>query len=123
MTHNILIVGAGAIGAFYGSRLAQGKDVQVSVVCRSNYGAVKENGFTVESPYYGKYSWKPADVYRSPKEAQGKTWDYLIVTTKSLPDVSDDSALLEGLVGETTAIVLIQNGIGRSVARQLLFNR
>jgi len=113
MTHNILIVGAGAIGAFYGSRLAQGKDVQVSVVCRSNYNAVKENGFAIESPYFGKYSWKPTNVYRNPKEAQGKTWDYLIVTTKSLPDVSDDSALLEGLVGDTTAIVLIQNGIGR----------
>jgi len=118
MTHNILIVGAGAIGAFYGSRLSQGKDVEVSVVCRSNYNAVKEKGFAVESPYYGKYSWRPTNVYRNPKEAEGKTWDYLIVATKSLPDVSDDSALLEGLVGDTTAIVLIQNGIGRSVAKR-----
>lgn len=112
MSYNILIFGAGAIGAFYGSRLAQGKDVKVSVVCRSNYKAVKENGFQVESPYYGKYSWAPTNVYRDPKEAHSQQWDYVVVTTKSLPDVSDDSALLEGLIGRNTAIVLIQNGIG-----------
>ena len=48
MTYNILIFGAGAIGAFYGSRLAQGKDVEVSVICRSNYNAVKQSGFQVD---------------------------------------------------------------------------
>lgn len=117
MPYNVLIVGAGAIGAFYGSRLGQASDVEVSVVCRSNYNAVRDKGFTVDSPYYGKYSWQPTNVYKSPgKEAQGKKWDYLIVTTKSLPDVSDDSEMLEGLVGEGTAIVLIQNGIGKMMA-------
>jgi 2-dehydropantoate 2-reductase len=113
MPYNILIVGAGAIGAFYGSRLAQDKNAEVSVVCRSNYNTVKEKGFNIESPYYGSYDWKPTNVYRKPAEAQGQKWDYLVVTTKSLPDVSDDSALLEGLVRDSTAIVLIQNGIGR----------
>jgi len=35
-----------------------------------------------------------------------------VVSTKALPDVSDDSEILEGLIGEGTAIVLVQNGLG-----------
>ena len=47
MPTNILIVGAGAIGAFYASRLALVPGLSVSVICRSNYKAVKANGFQV----------------------------------------------------------------------------
>ncbi|KAI1434238.1 2-dehydropantoate 2-reductase [Xylaria sp. CBS 124048] len=39
-------------------------------------------------------------------------WDYVIVTTKALPDRSDDSALIAPLVSPRTCIVLIQNGVG-----------
>ena len=34
------------------------------------------------------------------------------MSTKALPDVSDDSEILGGLVGERTSIVLVQNGLG-----------
>jgi 2-dehydropantoate 2-reductase len=114
MPTQILIVGAGAIGAFYASRLALVPDVAVSVVCRSNYSAVKSHGFKITSPQYGDYTFTPAHTFANPAEArQSKTrWDYIVVSTKALPDVSDDSAILEGLVGDGTAIVLIQNGLG-----------
>lgn len=114
MASEILVVGAGAIGAFYGSRLAVGARQNVSAVCRSNYKAVKANGFQLTSPQYGDYSWNPTRTFSSPQEARdSKTrWDYILVSTKALPDVSDDSEILEGLVGENTAIVLVQNGIG-----------
>lgn len=111
MPTDVLIFGAGAIGAFYGSRIAQNRDIRVSVVCRSNYSAVNAKGFTVESPNFGKYSWKPHNVYPKPEAAKGR-WNYVVVSTKALPDVSDDSALLEGLVQDGTNIVLIQNGLG-----------
>ncbi|KAI0395259.1 2-dehydropantoate 2-reductase [Xylariaceae sp. FL0594] len=40
-------------------------------------------------------------------------WDYIIVTTKALPDVTDDAALIAPLVTSPhTCIVLIQNGVG-----------
>ncbi|KAJ9625881.1 hypothetical protein H2203_004647 [Taxawa tesnikishii (nom. ined.)] len=100
MPTEILIFGAGAVGAFYGSRLAQVPNTSVSCVCRSNYSAVNANGFSVTSPQYGEA--------RNSKV----NWDYIVVSTKALPDVSDDSAQLEGLVGEGTSIVLIQNGLG-----------
>lgn len=114
MPVEILIVGAGAIGAFYASRLAQVPGTAVSVVCRSNYKAVKANGFQVTSPQYGDYTFVPANTFANPEEARksGIKWEYIVVSTKALPDVSDDSTILEGLVSEGTAIVLIQNGLG-----------
>jgi 2-dehydropantoate 2-reductase len=114
MVVQILIVGAGAIGAFYGSRLAQLQDVHVSVVCRSNYSAVSQNGFSINSPTYGSYSFIPHQTFPNPAAAIqcGTKFDYLVVSTKALPDVSDDSEILKDLVYENTAIVLIQNGLG-----------
>ena len=114
MVAQILIVGAGAIGAFYASRLAHAKDVSVSCICRSNYRAVSANGFQVTSPYYGNYVFRPANVFSSPSEAANSKiqWDYILVSTKALPDVADDSSILEGLAYDHTAIVLVQNGLG-----------
>jgi 2-dehydropantoate 2-reductase len=43
-------------------------------------------------------------------------WDYVVVTTKALPDVTDDSKDIEPLVKRApegkTCIILIQNGVG-----------
>ena len=114
MTVRVLIVGAGAVGAFYGSRLAFAPNVLVSALCRSNFNAVKANGFQVSSPKFNDYLFKPEHTFASPDEARkaGIKWDYLLVSTKALPDVSDDSTLLEGLVDDQTSIVLVQNGLG-----------
>jgi len=114
MPTRILLVGAGAIGAFYGARLACAPNTAVSALCRSNYKTVKANGFRVTSPKYGESTFKPEHTFANPAEARKAAinWDYLLVATKALPDVSDDSTLLEGLVGPETSIVLVQNGLG-----------
>lgn len=112
---NVLIIGAGAIGAFYASRLATVPTVKVSVICRSNYKAVKAGGFKVSSPYFGDYTFIPENTFRNPAEASKSRvrWHYILVSTKALPDVSDDSEILEPLIeGVETTIVLIQNGLG-----------
>ncbi|KAK6433126.1 hypothetical protein LTR95_010694 [Oleoguttula sp. CCFEE 5521] len=114
MPTRVLIVGAGAVGAFYGSRLATTPNILVSALCRSNYKVVAQSGFRVSSPKFPDYTFHPEHTFASPAEARNAKlhWDYLLVSTKALPDVSDDSELLEGLVGEGTAVVLVQNGIG-----------
>lgn len=123
MPTRVLIVGAGAIGAFYGSRLATAANTAVSALCRSNFKAVKANGFKVTSPKYGEQMFKPEYVFSSPEDARNAhvKWDYLLVATKALPDVSDDSALLEGLVSSGTSIVLVQNGLGVEAPYQKRF--
>jgi 2-dehydropantoate 2-reductase len=115
MAVNVLIVGAGAVGAFYASRLAQVPNVKVSVICRSNYKAVVANGFDVSSPTHGHTQFVPQRTFANTREAATSNiaWDYIVVSTKALPDVSDDSQLLCGLVKEQhSTIILIQNGLG-----------
>ena len=114
MPAKVLVVGAGAIGAFYGSRLSLAPSCLVSALCRSNYKAVKDHGFHVTSSQFDPQTFKPALTFANADEARNSNtqWDYLLVSTKALPDVSDDSTLLEGLVGPNTAIVLVQNGLG-----------
>ena len=52
-----LSVGTGAVGAIYSWRLAQ--TCEVTTVCRSNYDAVKQHGFDIESPKFGNGIFKP----------------------------------------------------------------
>ncbi|CDU22363.1 uncharacterized protein SPSC_00993 [Sporisorium scitamineum] len=117
---HILIVGAGAVGCFYASKLHQtyqGLSIQVSLVCRSNYAAIAANGVTLETHSFGNYHFTPHKVFSSIDEAgkAGIRWDYVVVTTKALPDVTNDAHDIRPLVTrgvEGSCIVLIQNGVG-----------
>jgi len=105
---SILIVGAGAVGALFGSALAR-QGAQVSVVCRSDYDIVAREGYDITSPLLGNHRFYPHSVFRD--VAQAKTPpDFLVLTTKVLEGV-DRAALIRPAVGPKTVIVLIQNGI------------
>jgi 2-dehydropantoate 2-reductase len=91
-------------------------------VCRSNYKVIYEKGVTLKTHSFGDYIFSPAAVYSSITDAATSTtappdgWDYIIVTTKALPDITDDSQDIAPLVQKAPAgkscIVLIQNGVG-----------
>ncbi|KAI8918003.1 ketopantoate reductase PanE/ApbA C terminal-domain-containing protein [Entophlyctis helioformis] len=119
-------LGAGAVGAFYGARL-HSATCKVSVVCRSNYKAVAAHGFKLQSPTFGSWTWTPYRVFASNEEAaqSGIAFSLIVVATKALPDIRDDSADLAPIVASVDAssggrtpraaapaIVLIQNGFG-----------
>ncbi|VBB79885.1 Putative 2-dehydropantoate 2-reductase [Podospora comata] len=122
---NVVFVGAGAVGCFYASRLHHpDHNIHVSLIARSNYRALEESGVKLQTHTFGDYTFRPAAVYPSPDAASKgavKQWDYIIVTTKALPDVSDDSALIAPLVSEGSCIVLIQNGVGVEEPYRLRF--
>lgn len=103
----ILIVGAGGVGAYFGGRLAQA-GAKVSVVCRSDYQAVKKNGFSITS-IHGNFNFFPKNVFHRVDEYQGIA-DYIIVAVKALPDVNLVE-LIAPVVKPGTVIVLLQNGI------------
>ena len=109
MSHqpHALIIGAGAIGSFYGAILKRA-GCTVSAVVRSEYDAVKAHGFRFESPL-GDISWKPDYLYKD-GDRPDSTPDYVILATKVLPG-SDRAGLVRPWVGEGTNIVLIQNGL------------
>ena len=105
---SILIIGAGAVGALFGSALAR-QGAQVSVVCRSDFDAVSHGGYAIRSPLLGDHVFRPAQVYRDASACTPPP-DYVLLTVKVLPTV-DRVALLRPVIGPQTTIVLIQNGV------------
>ena len=57
-TPSILIVGAGAVGALFGSALAR-QGARVAVVCRSDYDVVRRDGYDIRSPLLGDHRFRP----------------------------------------------------------------
>lgn len=105
----VLILGAGAIGGFYGQALAlAGADV--SVVCRSEYDIVKTSGYQILSESRGDSIFQPSQVLKSASDYQGGPPDYLIVTLKITKGI-DRVSLMKSVVGPSTVIVLIENGV------------
>ncbi len=107
MKQDILLVGTGAVGSYYGARLAQAGS-RVSVLCRSDYEAVKKNGITITS-VAGDYQFNPVQVIRDAGE-YGEKPDFIIVATKVLPEINVPD-LIKKAVYPATSIVLLQNGI------------
>jgi 2-dehydropantoate 2-reductase len=105
----VLIVGAGAIGAFYGAAL-QRQGAEVSIVCRSDYEAVRAAGYRIKSDPLGELLFRPVQTLQSAADYQGGPPDFLIVTVKVVDGV-DRVALIRDAVGPATTIVLIENGI------------
>ncbi|KAB5583319.1 ketopantoate reductase PanE/ApbA-domain-containing protein [Coniochaeta sp. 2T2.1] len=128
---NVVFVGAGAVGCFYASRMHHpSKNIHTSLIARSNYSAIAAHGVKLQTHSFGDYVFQPASVFPSVAAAVASTipgssevldrqpnaarteWDFVVVTTKALPDRTDDSELIAPLVGPGTAIVLVQNGVG-----------
>jgi 2-dehydropantoate 2-reductase len=105
---NVLIVGAGAVGALFGSALAR-QGARVCVVCRSDYDAVSRDGYDIRSPVFGDHRFRPERVYRNVADCREPP-DYLLLTSKVLESV-DRAALIRPAVGPRTVIALIQNGV------------
>lgn len=109
----ILLFGAGSIGAVYLYQF-QRAGCRVTAVCRSNYEAVKQNGFTLLSERFGNVQFCPELVVRSTDECpRDVVYDFIFVARKSFPG---SKPLLTDLirpvvVSSKTAIVLAQNGI------------
>lgn len=103
----IAIVGAGAIGSYYGGKLAQfGRDVHF--LLRSDYKAVRERGLRLRSKAENIHIPK-VNVYRSPDEIG--PCDLVLVAVKTTAN-GQLPALIAPLLGEKTMILTLQNGLG-----------
>ncbi|MBF0623273.1 MAG: 2-dehydropantoate 2-reductase [Magnetococcales bacterium] len=103
----ILVVGTGAVGGFYGARLAAA-GARVAAVCRSDLETVRRQGIAIES-FEGDRHFTPEPVLARAEDYDGPA-DYILVTLKVLPEI-DLPVLIAPAVGPQTVIVLIQNGV------------
>lgn len=118
MSDKILVIGAGAIGGFYGGLLAKA-GAEVSVVCRSDYDLVKQQGYRIDSGDLGQWQFKPKHVLQHASEYQEDA-DYLLLCTKITADI-DRVDLIRDAVRPSTVIVFIQNGVGVEAELQQAF--
>lgn len=114
----IAIIGAGAVGGYYGGRLAQhGHDVHF--LLRSEYDAVRRNGLRVKS--CDSDFLLPASclhVYDDPKKMPKADW--VIVTLKTTAN-DQFEPLIRPLMKEGTAVLTLQNGLGNEDELAALF--
>lgn len=101
------VIGAGAIGGYYGGRLAHSGN-EVHFLFHSEYDHVKKNGLRVDS-VVGDFLVQPINAYSA--TADMPKCDVVIVALKStqnhlLPD------MLRPILHDGTVVVLIQNGLG-----------
>ena len=101
------VIGSGAIGGFYGGKLANaGHDVHF--LFHNDYDHVAKNGLSVDS-VNGNFKILPINAYHT--TADMPTCDVVLVCLKTtqnhlLPD------MLPPLVAPGTCIIMIQNGLG-----------
>lgn len=108
MFPRIAIIGSGAIGTYYGVRLAlSGADVRF--LLRSDYETVRARGSLRVKLRDGLHELRPAQVFRTPGEI-GPV-DLVIITLKTTANAALP-ALLPPLLGPDTALLTLQNGLG-----------
>jgi len=104
----IAIVGCGAVGLFYGAKLALSGE-NVHFLMRSDYEHVKRKGIKIESiKNKNEYLSNPS-VYNSPHEIG--SCDLVIIAIKAT-DNNFLENLIPPLLNKETAILTLQNGLG-----------
>jgi 2-dehydropantoate 2-reductase len=102
----IAVVGCGAVGSFYGAKLARAGH-QVHFLLRSDYETVRHQGVLIHSP--------AADFQVRPRCAQspGEIGPAELVLIGLKTTANERFAeLLPPLVGSATAVLTLQNGLG-----------
>lgn len=110
------IVGVGAIGGFYGGKLAH-SGLDVHFLSHSDYQFVKERGLQIDS-CDGSFHLDKVNVYQN--AADMPKCDVVVVGLKTTNNHLLRE-LLPPLLHERTVVILIQNGIGVEADVQAMF--
>lgn len=111
----IAVVGCGAVGSYYGARLARaGHDVHF--LLRTDYEIVRRNGVSVRSPA-GDFQVRPRCA-RTPEQI-GRS-DLVLIALKTTANDQFPS-LLPPLADSSTAVLTLQNGLGNEEQLARLF--
>ena len=111
------IIGTGALGGFYGARLAHGGS-DVRFLLNSDFDHVCRHGLRVESPD-GDFSIADPQAYASAAELPPS--DVVVVALKTTRNYLLDE-LLPAATARTATVLMRQNGLGieADAARKML---
>lgn len=103
----IAVVGAGAMGGFYGAKLARG-GYDVHFLMRRDYQAVQRNGLTVHS-WQGDFHLPKVNCYQDVRQ-MGEV-DLVFIGLKTTANDHYEE-LVGPLMGPDTLALTVQNGLG-----------
>ncbi len=101
------VFGTGAVGAYYGGRLAE-KGNTVNFLARSDYGFIKKEGLKISSPK-GDIDLKDPLVYNRAEEIPPA--DAVLISLKTTGN-GNLKEKVAPLIHKNTAIIVLQNGLG-----------
>ena len=104
----ILIMGAGAVGAYFGSILSREKKPVTLVARGKNYESMVSNGVKIESVAAGNFVTAPR-VIQNPTQFEEK-YDLILFSVKGY-DSEGAIEFIKSAVSDTTIIVTLQNGV------------
>ena len=104
----ILIMGAGAVGAYFGSILSREKKSVTLVARGKNYESMVSNGLKIESVVAGNFVTTPR-VIQSSTQIDEK-FDLILFSVKGY-DSEEAIEFIKTAVGNNTVIVTLQNGV------------
>ena len=103
----IAVFGAGAVGSYFGGRLAQAGESVVFIARGRNLEALRQNGLRVES-ISGDFAVSPAEATDQPAEAGAA--DYVLLGVKAW-QVPEAAEAMRPLIGPATAVLPLLNGV------------
>jgi 2-dehydropantoate 2-reductase len=114
----IAVIGAGAVGAYYGGRLAQ-QSHDVHFLLRSDYKHVAKHGWTIKS-HHGDFTLPPGTMRVYDKSEKMPKADWVLVTLKATAN-DQLQPLIAPLIKDNTLILTLQNGLGNEERLAELF--
>jgi 2-dehydropantoate 2-reductase len=115
----IAVVGAGAVGAYYGAQLARvGEDVHF--LLRRDFAAVREHGLTVRNHRSAPAQFRLHPVAAAAKSSEIGPVDLVLIGLKATANTAF-SELITPLLHARTAVLTLQNGLGNEEQLAALF--
>jgi 2-dehydropantoate 2-reductase len=103
----IAVIGTGAVGGYYGARLAEAGH-EVNFLVRRDYHAVTANGLKVTSPD-GDFTLNNPHIAKNSEELGTAEWVICALKSSSFRDAHK---LVQPCVGNGTRILVLMNGLG-----------
>ena len=118
----ILVLGAGAIGGYYGGRLIQsGADVTF-LVRESRRDILKANGLVIESPAFGDFSQSDVQTVTAAELPGAGPFDMVFLTCKAF-DLADAIDAVAPAVDAGAALLPLLNGLAHMEVLNNRFGR
>jgi len=103
----VLVLGAGALGGYFGGRLAEAGTAEVAFLVRpARHAVLERDGLRIESPFG---AWQGRVATLSAEEAK-PGWDAILLSCKAY-DLEDAIAAIRPAVDARTAILPVLNGL------------